>query len=266
MTMSHSSVLEFPAMLHGLPATVLHEVKAQGQKWAQDFLQTGTFTPPDRMLSVATGSLLEMQSGAVFDGTPHARWRVHLLDDVFLHLHEGVPSQDRPLVWEAFESFCLNTPWGALFLAVAPYPPRSAKHTARRLGALLRDWETLENFRYAIWLAREDTLEELMRHIHRETLNAWCPGGPASMREHMALVVERMSRATREECVEAVLRVAPVLVAANTGLGHRAVLGDPDFLREQLAMLPPEDFEDLSGACKDPVSLQLSDWDRALGQ
>jgi hypothetical protein len=41
--------------------------------------------------------------------------------------------------------------------------------------------------------------------LWRKTLEAWYPGGPASVREHLALSVERMSRATREECLEAVL-------------------------------------------------------------
>ena len=62
-------------------------------------------------------------------------------------------------------------------------------------------------------------------------LEAWCPGGPASVREHMALTVERMSRATREDCLEAVLRVIPALVAVDAEFKHREVLGDPGFLR-----------------------------------
>ncbi|MGZ3460217.1 MAG: hypothetical protein ACXU86_17145, partial [Archangium sp.] len=95
---------------------------------------------------------------------------------------------------------------------------------------------------------------------------AWCPGGPASVREHMAQTVERMARATREECEEAVLRLMPVLVEEDPEFKHREVLSDPDFLRERLSALPPERFETLSGAYKYTVTTQLAAWDRELGR
>ena len=94
----------------------------------------------------------------------------------------------------------------------------------------------------------------------------WCPGGPASIREHLAQTVERMARATREECLEAVLRVIPVLVEGDTDLNHHEVLSDPDFLRERLSALPPKRFESLSSADKYAVAVQLSAWDRELGR
>ena len=123
---------------------------------------------------------------------------------------------------DAFESFCLSTPWGALYHAVSPPPQRSAERMARRLAALLRFWEVLQGPRYAYRVPdTHHTIDGLMDSIYRETLEAWCPGGPASVREHMALTVERMSRATREECMEAVLRVIPVLVEVDTDFKHR---------------------------------------------
>lgn len=108
------------------------------------------------------------------------------------------------------------------------------------------------------------TLDELMEFIYRTTLEAWCPGGPVSVREHMALTVERMARANREDCLEAVLRVIPPLVQANADLKHREVLSDPDFLRERLAALPPEDWEDVSSAYRYAVNGPLCAWDREL--
>ena len=101
---------------------------------------------------------------------------------------------------------------------------------------------------------------------HLKTLEAWCPGGPASVREHIALTVERMSRATREDCLEVVLRVMPILVNTDTDLKHREVLSDPGFLRERLRALPLEDFEDFSSAYKYTVAVQLAAWDRELGR
>ncbi|HYO69624.1 MAG TPA: hypothetical protein VEU33_26470 [Archangium sp.] len=75
-----------------------------------------------------------------------------------------------------------------------------------------------------------------------------------------------MAHATREDCLEAVLQVIPVLVEVNTDLKHREVLGDPDFLRERLSTLPSKDFEDFSSAYKYTVSVQLAAWDRELGR
>ncbi len=92
------------------------------------------------------------------------------------------------------------------------------------------------------------------------------PGGPASVREHLALTVERMARASREECLEAVLRVMPVVVETDPKLKHREELKDPDFLRERLSALPPKKFEDISSACKYAVNGQLYAWDRELGR
>jgi hypothetical protein len=150
---------------------------------------------------------------------------------------------------------------------VSSPPPWSAERIANRLASLLRFWEVLQGPRYAFWGFNDNyTLEELVDDIWRMTLKAWCPGGPASVREHLALTVERMARATREECLEAVLRVMPVVVEADFDLRHNEVLRDPGFLRERLSALPPKKFEELSSADKYAVSGQLWDWHRELGR
>ena len=64
---------------------------------------------------------------------------------------------------------------------------------ARRLAALLGFWDVLQGPRYAFWFERKDTLEELIEDIYGMTLKAWCPGSPASVREHLALTVERIA-------------------------------------------------------------------------
>ncbi|HEX8438599.1 hypothetical protein [Archangium sp.] len=267
MIVPQSPVLAFPAMLHGLTGAVLRKVRAKGRGWAREYLETGAFTQPRQMLQVPPGELLEMISGAEFDVIPRPRWRVHLFADVFLSLNEGVPKEERQRVEEAFESFCLSTPWGALYHAVSPPPLRSAERMARRLAALLRFWDVLQGPRYAYRVPdTHHTLDDLMDYIYRKTLEAWCPGGPASVREHMALTVGRMSRATREDCMEAVLRVIPVLVEVDAEFKHREVLSDSDFLRERLAALSPKDFENVSSAYTYTVTMQLAAWDRALGR
>ena len=267
MTVPEPPVLEFPAMLHGLVGTVRRAVEAQGQGWAQEYLQTGTYTQPRRLLPIPPGEPLEMISGAEFDGSPRPRWRIHMFVNAFMSLNEGVPKEDYPRARESFESFCLNTPWGAIYPAVSPPPPRSAERMARRFTALLRFWDVLQGPRYAYRLPdTHHTLDNLVEYIYRETLEAWCPGGPASVREHLSLAVERMARATREDCQEAVLRVIPSVVRANTHLKHREVLSEPGFLRQRLGALSPKDFESFSSADRYAVNGSLSAWDRELGR
>jgi len=264
MTSEHFPVLEFPAMLHGANATILREVRAAGRWWARKYLQTGVFPQPRRMRQVPPGEALVVNAAANFDWGP-PRWRVHLFIEVFTVLDEGVPKEERQRMEEAFESFCLSTPWGALYHAVSPSPPYSAGRMAKQLASVLGFWEVLQGPRYAFWwVDQQYTLEELMEDIYREALEAWCPKGPASVRERMALMVERMARATREECLEAVLRVMPVVVEMNTDLKRCEVLRDPVFLRERLRALPLEKFESFSSAYKYAASRLLWDWYREV--
>ena len=264
MSVPQSMVLEFPAMLHGHPGAIRRGVGVQGKTWAREYLEQGIFTAPGRMLQVPPGELLEMQSGILFDDVP--RWRIHMLGSVFMSLSDGVPRELRPRMEETFEAFCLKTPWGALYHVVTPPPPRSAARMASRFAALLHCWDALQGPRYAFWPQRQDTLEELVERLYRQTLEAWCPGGPASVREHLARVVERMARATREACMQAVLRLMPVMVAADSEFKHREALGDPGFLHQRLRALAEKDFEDFSSAYPYAVTVQLADWDRELGQ
>ena len=265
MTTEQSPVLEFPAWLYGTTAAIRRKARAEGRWWAREYRKTGTFPLPRRMRQVLPGEVLVMHSGADFD-LGRTRWWVHMFGGISMDLNEGVPKEERQRMRDAFESFCLGTPWGALEYTVSPSPPRSAERVANRLASVLRFWDVLQGPRYAFWPGRTYTLEELIEDIYGKTLEAWCPGGPASVREHLTLTVARMARATREDCLEAVLQVMPVVVEANTHLKHREVLRDPDFLRERLWALPPEDFEDISSADRYAVNGQLYAWDRELGR
>jgi hypothetical protein len=266
MNTEHSPALEFPAWLYGTPAAIRRKARDEGRWWAREYLKTGAFPQPRQMRQVPPGEVLVMHAAADFDrGDP--LWRMHMFGDVSMDLDEGVPEEERPRMNDAFESFCLGTPWGVLRYTVYPPPLWSAERMATRLASLLRFWEVLQGPRYAFWsFDQKYTLDELMDDIYRKTLEAWCPGGPASVREHLALTVERMARATRGDCEQAVLRVIPYLVDVNTDLKHREALSDPDFLRERLHALPPEKFEDISSADKYVVTRQLYIWDRELGR
>jgi hypothetical protein len=265
MTPEQSPVLEFPAWLYGTTAAIRRKARAEGRWWAREYLKTGAFPQPRQMRQVPPGEVLVMHSGAEFD-LGRTRWWMHMFGDVFMDLNEGVPKEERQRMRDAFESFCLGTPWGALDYTVSPSPPQSAERVANRLASVLRFWDVLQGPRYGFWPGRKYTLEELMEDIYRKTLEAWCPGGPASVREHMAMTVKRMARATREDCLEAVLRLMPVLVEEDTEFKHREVLRDTDFLRERLSALPPKKFESISSADKYTVTVQLAAWDRELGR
>jgi hypothetical protein len=266
MTTEQAPVLEFPAWLYGTTAAIRRKVRAEGHWWAREYRKTGAFPQSRQMRQVAPGEILVMHSGAEDFDWARPRWRIHMFGDVFMSLNESVPKDEHQRMRDAFESFCLGTPWGALDHAVSPPPPRSAERMANRLASVLRFWDVLQGPRYAFWFGKKYTLEALMEDIYRKTLEAWCPGGPASVREHMALTVEHMARATQEDCLKAVLRVIPVLVEEDTEFKHREELSDPGFLRERLSALPPERFETLSSAYKYTVTVQLAAWDRELGQ
>ncbi len=264
MTTASGPGLEFPALLHGSLAATRRRVSAEGHRWTQEFLQTRSFTPPQRMRPVLTDEVLIMHMGAEFLA-PAPGWRPHVFIEVFTNLGHGIPASERQQFEESFEIFCLGTAWGALHYGVAPPPKRSAERMARRLAALLRFWEVLEGPRYAFWSYEQTyTLEALVQDLYGKTLEAWSPGGSASVREHLSLSVERMSHATRQACEEAMLRVIPALLAANKDFKHREVLGDPAFQRERLAALSPDDFESVSSAHRSAVNGLLYEWDRQI--
>ena len=266
MNVSESPVLEFPAMLYGTAGDIRRKVKAKGLAWAREYLKTGGFSLPRSMRQVLPGEVLIVNSGTALDSSSHPLWRIYMLPDAFMSLKYDGPKENRPLMEENFESFCLSTPWGALSNVVCPFPPKSAGRMAGRLAALLRFWDVLHGPRYAYFAWREFTLEELVEHVYGLTMEAWYPGGADSVREHLALTVERMARATREECIEAVLRVIPGLLKMDKHLEHRQTLSDSGFLRERLAALRPDDFENVSSAERFTVNGVLWDWARALGR
>ena len=110
MIPEHSPVLEFPAWLHGTTDSILRKARAEGRWWAREYLKTGTFPQPRQMRQVPHGEVLVMHSGAELD-LGRTRWWVNLFVEVFVDLEEGIPVEECPRMRDAFESFCLGTPW-----------------------------------------------------------------------------------------------------------------------------------------------------------
>ncbi|WNG41918.1 hypothetical protein F0U61_12065 [Archangium violaceum] len=165
-----------------------------------------------------------------------------------------------------YEAFFRETAWGALFFATTHMGAVSAERTARRLQAVLRFWEPLQCARYLFnQPGVPQTLEEVMVAACGWAMDAWCPVGDASVRSRLEGAAERMARATREDCIEAIFREMPRALALARKLKHREVVADPAFLRERLASLDARSFERVSGALTGELIGLLYDWDQELG-
>ena len=266
MSPERSSTLKFPSVLHGPRDAVLSQARAEGRRCVRHYLKHGVFPEPTLLREVPPGE--EVLCHSAVDLQPdRPAWRLYLFLQVMGAVWERVTGEELEKRHEAFEVFCRETPWGALFCAVQPSGPWSVKRMAPRLEAVLRHWEALRGPTYIFREPRlKYTLEELMEDIYRPTLEAWHPGARSSVRAQLEETVRRMGRAGPEDCLEAVLRVMSHLVSEGGGLKHREILGDKGWLREHLAALSPERFERISSAEASAVNEQLREWDRALGR
>jgi hypothetical protein len=267
MSTSQPPSLRFPAFLHGTFSEIQRKARSEGRRCARQYKKDGTFPLPPHLREVQPGEVVLTHTLSDFLTKEQSAWRLYLFFDVLSGLGEDAEGQEWYRMDEAYEVFCRETTWGALFRAVEPSAPRSAELMAARLGAVLRHWNSLQAPRYLHKkLGVAYTLEELLEEIYGKTLEAWCPGAARSVRGHLDVVVERMARATREECIEAVLRLIPHILTQPSRLKHREVLGDPAFQRERLTALPADHFERFSSADAFAVYDQLASWDRELGR
>lgn len=262
----HPPLLQFPAFLHGTLSEIQRNAKSEGRRYARQYKKDGAFPPPLHLREVQPGELVLTHTLSDFLTKEQPAWRLHVFQEVLSGLGENVEGQEWQRMEEAYEVFCRATAWGSLFHALEPGAPRSAELMAARLGAVLRYWDSLQLPRY---LHKKHgvayTLGELLEEIYGRTLEAWCPG-VRPVRGRLEAVVEHMARATREECIDAVLRLIPHILAQPSRLKHREVLGDPAFQRERLTALLPDQFERFSSAEAFAVYEQLASWDRELGR
>jgi hypothetical protein len=267
MTIEQSSVLRLPSFLHGTYAFVHQKTRREGHRCSEQYRKSGTFPSPQQMLEIPSGELVLTHGVADFQHERPA-WRLYMVSDVMSGLWEALDWQDTFAVGDAYEAFFRETAWGALYFATAQMSPVSAERTALRLQAVLRAWEPLQSVRYLFkTLGATLTLEELMAVSCGWAINAWSPAGDASVsvRTRLQTAVERMARATREDCIEAILRRMPLALSSERSLKHWQVLSNPALQRERLAALDPEEFERVSGARTSDLIGYLHDWDHELG-
>jgi len=254
-----------PSFLHGTYAEVHWQARAEGFRCGDPYRRDGSFSFPSQLLEVPPGEIVATHEVADFAREQPA-WRLHMLSVLMDGLYEALGRQDPLPVREAFEAFFRETAWGALYFAISPSAPKSAQRTARRLQAVLAFWAPLQSARYRFKnLHSVLSLEELMSAACDWALEAWTPVGDASARERLELASERMARATREDCIEAVLRQLPRVFPYARGLKHPEALADPQAQRKHLLAMDPKSFERVSGACTPALLECLYDWITTLG-
>jgi hypothetical protein len=266
MASEQSPSLQLPAFLHGTLRSVQQKAHREGLRCGERYLAEGTFPAPRQLLDVPAGEVVVAHEVVDFQRDRPA-WRLYLVSDVMGGVREALGWKNTLPARDAYEACCLETAWGALFFALAQMGPVSAERTAARLQAVLRFWEPLQSARYLFKKpGAAHTLEDLMVASCGWAMDAWCPVGEASVRARLGEAAERMTKATREDCIEAIFRQMPLALAHAGKLKHRQVLADPAFQRERLTTLDSRSFDRVSGACTGELISLLIGWDRELGR
>lgn len=265
MAPEQPSSLQMPSLLYGSNSAIHRKARKEGLRCGEQYRKGGSFPALHDLREVPTGEVVVTQEVADFQRERPA-WRLYMVSDVMSGLWEALNWQSPFPVKDAYEAFFGETAWGALYFMTEQDAPMSAERTALRLQAVLRFWEPLQSVRYLYkTLGAALTLEELMVAACGWAMAAWCPEGGGSVRARLETAAERMARATREDCIEAILRQMPRALTSARGLKHRDVMGDPAFQRERLATLDPQAFARVSGARPSELIEKLHDWERELG-
>jgi hypothetical protein len=265
MNAAPPSTLHLPSFLKGTYVAAHRKARKEGKRCGEQYRKDGSFPAPRELLEVTPGELVVTHEVADFQRELPV-WRLYMLSSVMEGVCEALDWQNAFQVSDAYEAFCRETAWGALYAAIAQEAPRSAERTALRLKAVLRFWEPLQSARYLFkTLGTVLTLEELMMTSCDWALDSWCPVGDASIRVRLERTADRMAQATRDDCLEAIFREMPRALTYAKGLKHRDRLADAAFLRQRLATLDPASFERVSGACTSDLLNKLYQWDRQLG-
>jgi hypothetical protein len=260
-----TTTLLLPSFLHGPYITIKSKAKAEGRRCAKQYQLSGTFPLPRESRAVAPGDVVFTHNAVDFQNELPA-WRLYMVSEVMMTLYDMDEKNHRHL-GNMYETAFRETAWGALYFALSGRAPESAERTALRLQAVLRFWDSLHHGRYLHQkLNTFLTLEELMTAACGWAMDAWCPEGGDSVRSRFAVASERMARATREDCVEAILRRLPHILpfADRSKLNHPEVVMEPSSWREHLASLDAAAFERISGVRPGEVLGRLYRWDRQL--
>lgn len=259
------SPLSLPSFLRGSYSEVQQKAHEEGLRCGRQYLKESCFPLPQALLEVPPGEVVVANDAVDFNRKRPA-WRLHRVPHVLSGLSEALDWQDTNPLRDAYEAFCRETTWGALYFAIGRTSPHGSERMSLRFQSLLRFWEPLESVRYLFSSPSTAlTLGELAEKSCSWATDAWCPVGGDSVRERLKTAVERMSRATREDSMEAILRQLSRVLILVRDLKHREAVADPSFLRQRLSLLDSAAFERVSGAHPGSLIEKLYDWDHELG-
>lgn len=265
MENARTALLRMPAFLYGREEEIAAEAAREAERCAEQYRREGSLPLPQGLVEVPAGEVVVVRDVVDF-GWGQPRWRLYHLSKVRSGLWEDPPRKDSHLLSELLETLYLGTPWGALYSMLAHRAPQSAEREASRLRAVLRFWEPLQSVRY-LYDSPSDPLswEALLRKECDWVLTAWSPEEGGSLRERLERGAQQMARATREECVEAILRQVPSALAAANPLTHREAFADLELWRERLAAMEPESFLEISSAWTSLLLRKIYRWDKQVG-
>lgn len=254
--------LEAPSFLHGAYTTVHRKAMREGQRCAKQYREKGSLPAPRELLEVPPGEVVVVDKSSDLQ-RERPVWRLYMLSDVREALCEALDWEDAPQLRDLYEATFRETPWGALYYAVSHIAPMDARCVALRLKAVLHFWGSLQSVRFLFNSPSIPlSLDELMVKSCDWAMEAWCPEGGESIRTCLERAADRMARATREDSIEAILRLLPRILPAARGLKHPAALADPALWRARLATLDPESFSRISAASAANLLQRLYLWDR----
>lgn len=259
------TTLQLPSFLHGSSSAIRRKAKTEGHRCAKQYQLNGSYPPPLEVHTVAPDEVVFTHEVVDFHEECPA-WRLHEYWETLLRL-SGTLGKSYRHINASHEPVVRKAAWGALFFAICGPAPDSAEGTAPRLEAVLHSWDSLQHGRYLHQkLNTFLDLEELMTATCDWAMDAWCPEGGDSVRSRLEAASERMARATREDCVEAILRQLPHILtfADKQNLNHPEVVTDLASWREHLATLDALEFERISGVRPGWVLQRLYLWDRLL--
>ena len=266
MNIVQPTSLQLPSFLHGPRAVVSRKVRAEGRRCAKFYQAHGSFPHPRELLPIVPGDIVFTRNSVDFEPERPA-WRPYLLTELVMSLCEALDKKNHVQLSDSYETVFRQTAWGALYFITAELAPESAERTALRIQAVLGSWESLQHGRYRFKKLNTFLgLEELMLEACGWALDAWSPKGAGSVRERLEVASTRMARATREDCVNAILGQLPRLfpLVDRQQLSHPEVVTQLSSWREYLATLDVTKFERISGGCPAWVLERLYLWDREI--
>jgi hypothetical protein len=260
-----TTTLQLPSFLHGSHIAIQRKTKAEGHRCAKHYQHSRTFPQPRELLTVAPGDPVFTHNAIDFQDEQPA-WRLYMVSEVMMALCEMDEKNHRQLD-DIYETSFRETAWGALYFVLSGRAPESAERTARRIKAVLRFWDSLQHGRYLHQKPKTFlTLEELLTTACGWAIEAWCPEGGDTVRSRLEVASERMARATRGDCVAAILRQLPHILpfADRKKLNHPEAVTHLTSWREHLDTLDATEFERISGVNPSEVLRCLYRWDRQL--